>query len=164
MENKKYANGGYSEDWYERGESTAKWFQNDREEYERVAYDEDRERRGSNCGCSDSGGNRPRNCERFRREAEIREREAREAFCESSERKKEALAYECEARKLWEEAEKYWDEYSKYNYKGIEYLAEAARLFDEGMECEARRNGNNGGNNNNCCHKCHKCNCNCCRK
>lgn len=67
MENKKYANGGYSEDWYERGESTAKWFQNDREEYERAAYDEDRERRGSNCGCSDSGGNRPRNCERFRR-------------------------------------------------------------------------------------------------
>ncbi|HGE7881356.1 hypothetical protein [Clostridioides difficile] len=121
MENKKC----YSEDWYERGESTAKWFQNDREEYER---------------------------------------EAREAFCESSEKKKEALAYECEARKLWEEAEKYWDEYSKYNYKGIEYLAEAARLFDEGMECEARRNGNNGGNNNNCCHKCHKCNCNCCRK
>lgn len=107
MENKKYANGGYSEDWYERGESTAKWFQNDREEYERAAYDEDRERRGSNCGCSDSGENRPRNCERFRREAEIREREAREAFCESSERKKEALAYECEARKLWEEAEKY---------------------------------------------------------
>lgn len=36
MENKKYANGGYSEDWYERGESTAKWFQNDREEYERA--------------------------------------------------------------------------------------------------------------------------------
>ena len=31
MENKKC----YSEDWYERGESTAKWFQNDREEYER---------------------------------------------------------------------------------------------------------------------------------
>ncbi|CCK97917.1 TPA: hypothetical protein JD074_09725 [Clostridioides difficile] len=99
MENKKYANGGYSEDWYERGESTAKWFQNDREEYERAAYDEDRERRGSNCGGSDSEGNRPRNCERFRREAEIREREAREAFCESSERKKEALAYECEARR-----------------------------------------------------------------
>ena len=42
MENKKC----YSEDWYERGESTAKWFQNDREEYEREAYDEDRERRG----------------------------------------------------------------------------------------------------------------------
>lgn len=84
MENKKC----YSEDWYERGESTAKWFQNDREEYEREAYDEDRERRGSNCGCSDSGENRPRNCERFRREAEIREREAREAFCESSEKRK----------------------------------------------------------------------------
>ena len=91
MENKKC----YSEDWYERGESTAKWFQNDREEYEREAYDEDRERRGSNCGCSDSGENRPRNCERFRREAEIREREAREAFCESSEKKKEALAVAC---------------------------------------------------------------------
>ncbi|KPI52621.1 hypothetical protein KW94_08905 [Clostridioides difficile] len=160
MENKKYANGGYSEDWYERGEATAKWFQNDGEEYERAAYDEDREKRGSKCGCSNQEENRPRNCERFRKEAEIREREAREAFRESAERKKEALAYECEARKLWEQAEKYWDEYSEFNYRGIEYLAEAARLFDKGMECEARRKGNN----DDCCHKCHKPNCNCCRK